>query len=129
MLTIEQTETALCSATTVTRGTSVTRGPGVQAAGAVPAGRAAARAARPGGADLAQTARSVYGRLRKGFYGLEMMLVTCMFLALLREPRAESATLVPPAVLGRVLGPDRASAVKTICRKLAGLAAAGKAAD
>ncbi len=41
---------------------------------------------------LLETARSVYGRLRNGFYGLEMMLVTLVFLALLREARAEGAT-------------------------------------
>jgi len=40
----------------------------------------------------------VYGRLRNGFYGLETMLVLLMFLALLREPRAEDATRVPPDV-------------------------------
>ena len=80
------------------------------------------------GTGLAETARGVYGRLKDGFYGLEMMLVTCVFLALLREPRAEGATRVPPAALGRVLGLDRAPEVKTIRRKLAGLAAAGKAA-
>ena len=71
----------------------------------------------------------VYGRLRNGFYGLEMLLVVLVFLALLREPRAEGATRVPPAALGRVLGLDRAPEVKTIRRKLAELAAAGKAAD
>ena len=81
------------------------------------------------GTGLTETARGVYGRLKDGFYGLEMMLVTCVFLALLREPRAEGATRVPPAALGRVLGLDRAPEVKTIRRKLAGLAAAGKAAD
>ena len=78
------------------------------------------------GTGLAETARGVYGRLKDGFYGLEMMLVTCVFLALLREPRAEGATRVPPAALGRVLGLDRAPEVKTIRRKLAGLAAAGQ---
>ena len=57
---------------------------------------------------LLQTARDVYGRLRNGFYGLETVLVLLVFLALLREPRAEGATRVSPAALGRVLGPDRA---------------------
>ena len=52
-----------------------------------------------------------------------------VFLALLREPRAEGATRVSPAALGRVLGLDRAPEVKTIRRKLAELGAAGKAAD
>ena len=71
----------------------------------------------------------MYGRLRNGFYGLETVLVLLVFLALLREPRAEGATRVPPAALGRVLGLDRAPEVKTIRRKLGELAAAGKAAD
>src|SRR6266851_5455220 len=81
------------------------------------------------GPGLLETARSVYGRLRNGFYGLEMMLVTLVFLALLREARAEGATRVPPAALGRVPVLDRAPEVKTIRRKLGELAAAGKAAD
>ena len=51
------------------------------------------------------------------------------FLALAGEPRAEGATRVPPAALGRVLGLDRAPEVKTIRRKLGELAAAGQAAD
>ena len=55
-------------------------------------------------------------------------LLTLVFLALAGEPRAEGATRVPPAALGRVLGLDRAPEVKTIRRKLGELAAAGKAA-
>ena len=78
---------------------------------------------------LLACAREVYGRLRNGFYGMEVMLVLLVFLALVREPRAEGATRVPPAALGRVLGLDRAPEVKTIRRKLGELAAAGKAAD
>ena len=81
------------------------------------------------GTGLPDCARAVYGRLRNGFYGLEVMLVLLVFLALLREPRAEGATRVPPAALGRVPGLDRAPEVKTIRRKLAELAGAGKAAD
>ena len=57
------------------------------------------------------------------------MLVHLVLQALLREPRAEGATRVPPPAMGRVLGLDRAPEVKTVRRKLAGLAAAGKAAD
>src|SRR5580658_8612427 len=67
--------------------------------------------------------------LRDGFYGLTATLLTVVFLALAGEPRAEGATRVPPAALGRVLGLDRAPEVKTIRRKLGELAAAGKAAD
>src|SRR6266545_2752025 len=81
------------------------------------------------GTGLLASARAVYGRLRNGFYGLETVLVLLVFLALLREPRAEGATRVPPAALGRVLGLARAPEVKTIRRKLAELAAAGRAAD
>ena len=55
-----------------------------------------------------------------------MLLV---FLALLREPRAEGASRIPPAALGRVPGLDRAPEVKTIRRKLGELAAAGRAPD
>jgi hypothetical protein len=73
-------------------------------------------------------ARSTYGPLKDGFYGLKTMLVLLVFLALLPELRAEGATRVPPAALGRVLGLDRAPEVKTIRRKLGELAAAGLAA-
>ena len=81
------------------------------------------------GTGLLDCARQVYGRLRNGFYGLEVMLVVGVFMALLREARAEGATRIPPAALGRVLGLDRAPEVKTIRRKLGELAAAGQAAD
>ena len=78
---------------------------------------------------LIEAARQVYGRLRDGYYGLAATLLTLVFLALAGEPRAEGATRVPPAALGRVLGLDRAPEVKTIRRKFGELAAAGKAAD
>jgi hypothetical protein len=81
------------------------------------------------GTGLLDAARQVYGRLRDGYYGLAATLLTLVFLALAGEPRAEGATRVPPAALGRVLGLDRAPEVKTIRRKLAELAAAGKAAE
>jgi len=57
------------------------------------------------------------------------MLVVLVFMALLREARAEGATRIPPEALGRVLGLDRAPEVKTIRRKLAEVAAAGKAGE
>jgi transposase len=81
------------------------------------------------GTGLLDAAKEVYGRLRDGFYGLGAVLLTLVFLALAGEPRAEGATRVPPAALGRVLGLDRAPEVKTIRRKLGEIAAAGKAAD
>jgi hypothetical protein len=81
------------------------------------------------GTGLLDAARQVYGRLKDGFYGMGATLLTLVFLALAGEPRAEGATRVPPAALGRVLGLDRAPEVKTIRRELGELAAAGKAAD
>ena len=80
-------------------------------------------------AGLLGCARQVYGGLRPGFYGLDATMLTLAFLALAGEPRAEGATRVPPAALGRILGLDRAPEVKTIRRKLAELAAAGQAAE
>ena len=78
---------------------------------------------------LLACARQVYGRIRDGYYSLDTVLVHLVLQALLREPRAEGATRVPPPAMGRILGLDRAPEVKTIRRKIAGLAAAGKAAD
>jgi transposase-like protein len=70
----------------------------------------------------------VFPPMRKGFYGLRATLLMGVFLALLREPRAEAATRIRPADLGRVLGLDRAPEVKTLRRKLAELAGYGKGA-
>ena len=81
------------------------------------------------GTGLLGAAREVYGRVKDGFYGMGATLLTLVFLALAGEPRAEGATRVPAAALGRVLGLDRAPEVKTIRRKLAELAAAGQAGD
>lgn len=63
-----------------------------------------------------------YGRLRDGFYGLRVTVLTMLFLALLRDPRSEGATRINPADLGRLLGLDRAPEVKTLRRKLDELA-------
>jgi hypothetical protein len=65
---------------------------------------------------------ATYGRLRNGFYGLRATLLMLLFLALLRDPRAEGATRIRPADLGRLLGLDRAPEVKTLRRKLTELA-------
>ena len=78
---------------------------------------------------LVACARQVYGRIRDRYYSLDTVLVHLVLQALLREPRAEGATRVPPPTIGRILGLDRAPEVKTIRRKIAELAAAGKAAD
>src|SRR5665647_1309999 len=78
---------------------------------------------------LLDVAAATFGPMSKGFYGLRATLLTRVFLALLREPRAEGATRIRPADLGRVLGLDRAPEGKTLRRKLAELAAAGAGAQ
>ena len=77
---------------------------------------------------LLGVAEQVFTPMRKGFYGLRATLLMTLFLALLREPRAEGATRLRPADLGRLLGLDRAPEVKTLRRKLAELAAQNKGA-
>jgi len=81
------------------------------------------------GTGLLQVAAGVFPPMRNGFYGLRATLLSGVFLALLREPRAEGASRVRPADLGRMLGLDRAPEVKTIRRKLAELAGHGRGAD
>ena len=46
---------------------------------------------------LMQVAEQTFGPMRKGFYGLQVTLLMTLFMALLREPRAESATRLRPA--------------------------------
>ena len=77
---------------------------------------------------LLPVAGEVFPPMRKGFYGLRAVLLMGVFLALLREPRAEAATRIRPADLGRVLGLDRAPEVKTLRRKLSELAGYSKGA-
>ena len=78
---------------------------------------------------LLTVAGEVFGPMREGFYGLRVVLLLAVFMALLREPRAEGATRMPPADLGRVLGFDRAPDVKTLRRKLSELVSHGKGAE
>jgi transposase-like protein len=77
---------------------------------------------------LVKVATETFPPMRKGFYGLRAVLLMGVFLALLREPRAEAATRIRPADLGRVLGLDRAPEVKTLRRKLSELAGYSKGA-
>lgn len=78
---------------------------------------------------LLGVAAEVFTPMRKGFYGLRATLLMTLFMALLREPRAEGATRLRPADLGRLLGLDRAPEVKTLRRKLAELADQNKGAQ
>ena len=78
---------------------------------------------------LLAVAEQTFPPMSKGFYGLRATLLMGMFMALLREPRAEGATRLRPADLGRLLGLDRAPEVKTLSRKLAELAGHGRGAQ
>jgi transposase len=74
-------------------------------------------------------AHKIYGRLGPAFYGLRTSLLTLLWMALWRIKRPEGLKEHSPQELGRVLGLDRALEVKTLRRKLARLAAAGRAAQ
>lgn len=74
-------------------------------------------------------AREVYGSLGPAFYGLRTTVVTLLLMALLRIKRAEGLKEHSPQRLGRLVGLDRAPEVKTLRRKLARLAAVGRATD
>jgi len=78
---------------------------------------------------LLGVAEQVLPPMSKGFYGLRATLLMGVFMALLREPRAEGATRLRPADLGRLLGLDRAPEVKTLRRKLSELASHGRGAQ
>ena len=74
-------------------------------------------------------AQKIYGSLGPAFYGLRTSLLTLLLMALWRIKRPEGLKEYSPQALGQVLGLDRAPEVKTLRRKLARLAAAGRAAQ
>jgi transposase len=76
-----------------------------------------------------ECAQKIYGTLGPAFYGLRTSVLTLLFMALWRIKRPEGLKEHSPQDLGRVLGLDRAPEVKTLRRKLASLAAVGRAAD
>lgn len=78
---------------------------------------------------LLPCAATVFGCLPNGFYGLDTMLLEGVLRALAGEPRAEGATRIDPAALGRILGLDRGPEVKTIRRKITALATTGRAEE
>ena len=76
-----------------------------------------------------ECAQKIYGNLGPAFYGLRTSLLTLLLMALWRIKRPEGLKEYSPQNLGRVLGLDRAPEVKTLRRKLARLAASGRAAQ
>jgi len=75
-----------------------------------------------------ECAQKIYGSIGPAFYGLRTSLLTLLLMALWRIKRPEALKEHCPADLGRVLGLDRAPEAKTLRRKLARLAAHGRAA-
>jgi transposase len=74
-----------------------------------------------------ECAQKIYGTLGPAFYGLRTSVLTLLLMALWRIKRPEGLKEHSPQDLGRVLGLDRAPEVKTLRRKLARLAAVGRA--
>jgi transposase len=66
--------------------------------------------------------RKLYGEIGPAFYGLRTTLVTLLLMVLLRIKRPEALKERNPAMLGRILGLDRAPELKTVRRKLTRLA-------
>jgi transposase len=76
-----------------------------------------------------ECAQEIYGTIGPAFYGLRTSLVVLLLMALLRIKRPESLKESSPVAFGRVLGLDRGPEVKTLRRKLARLASAGRASE
>ncbi|HEX9682435.1 MAG TPA: helix-turn-helix domain-containing protein [Acidimicrobiales bacterium] len=70
-----------------------------------------------------------YTKARAAFYGARALVLTMVFAALLREPRAEGLTRLDPTDVGRLLGLDRAPEVKTLRRRMASLAEECRASE
>lgn len=70
------------------------------------------------GGELLASARSVYGKLRNGFYGLRCTVLGLLAMFCLEVKNGESLKSKDPVELGRLLGLDRLFEVKTLRRKL-----------
>jgi len=73
--------------------------------------------------------KKAYGALHKGFYGLQSVLLTLSFMALLRIKTPEQLKRCNTGELGIVLGLDRAPEVKTLRRKLKEMGLRNKAGE
>lgn len=74
------------------------------------------------GSGLLDVFRTQYQKLTPGFYGLRSVVMTLLFMALLRIKRPENLKEQPPAELGLLLGLDRSPEVKTLRRRMAEMA-------
>jgi transposase len=78
---------------------------------------------------LLEAGQKAYGVLHKGFYGLQSVLLTLSFMALLRIKTPEQLKRCNTGELGIVLGLDRAPEVKTLRRKLKEIGLRNKAGE
>jgi hypothetical protein len=78
---------------------------------------------------LYSVGQQVYGGLRNGFFGLNSVLSTLVFMALLRIKSIEQLPTHAPGEFGLVLGLDRSPEMKTLRRKLTELQGRGKAIE
>lgn len=78
---------------------------------------------------LMDAGKNVYGTLRKGFYGLQTILLTLAFMALLRIKSPEQMKGHSPGELGILLGLDRVPEVNTLRKKLNELGLRNKAGE
>jgi len=73
------------------------------------------------GLNYLSNGQKVYCTLKKGYYGLQSILLTFAFMALLRMKNPEQLKNGNPGDFGIVLGLDRCPEVKTLRRKLSEL--------
>ncbi|MDT8342524.1 MAG: hypothetical protein RQ751_13520 [Longimicrobiales bacterium] len=78
---------------------------------------------------LYAVSQQVYGALKNGYYGLNAVLSTLVFMALLRIKSMEQLPSHAPGEFGLVLGLDRSPEMKTLRRKLAELGAREQALE
>jgi len=79
------------------------------------------------GQGMLELGDKVYGQLKNGFFGLQSVLLTLAFMALLRIKTIENLTSHAPGEFGMILGLDRAPEIKTLRRKLKEIADRGEA--
>jgi len=78
---------------------------------------------------LLEAGTKAYSTLHKGFYGLQSVLLTLSFMALLRIKTPEQLKRCNPGELGIFLGLDRAPEVKTLRKKLKEMGLCNKAGE
>ena len=74
-------------------------------------------------------ASEVYQSLKKGYYGLDHILLLLAFMALLRIRNPEQLKTCKPGELGKIMGLDRVPEVKCLREKLSQIVAQNKAED